>query len=74
MLRFAFRPGVALIASRLGIPVIPVKLEGVDKVLHTTWKMAKPGRVTVKFGAPMLLAGDDFAALERRVEDAVRKL
>jgi long-chain acyl-CoA synthetase len=69
-----FRAGVALIASRLGIPVIPVRLVGIDKVLHTKWKMAKPGSVTVKFGAPLLLEGDDFEALARRVEDAVRGL
>ena len=41
-----FRPGVGMMASRLGVPVIPVRLEGIDRVLHHTWKMAKPGRVT----------------------------
>ena len=41
-----FRPGVGMMASRLGVPVIPVRLEGIDRVLHQTWKMAKPGPVT----------------------------
>ena len=36
-------PGIGMIASRLGVPVVPVRLEGLDKVLHHTWKMAKPG-------------------------------
>jgi hypothetical protein len=36
--------------------------------------MARPGRVRVAFGAPMRLKGDDYAALARRVEDAVRAL
>ena len=36
--------------------------------------MAKPGRVTVTFGAPMRLYGEDYADLARQVEEAVRKL
>ena len=63
-----------MIGSRLGLPIIPVRLEGVDRVLHTTWKMAKPGPVSVTFGAPIRLAGDDYAELARRVEQAVRDL
>ena len=51
-----FRPGIGMIASRLGVPVVPVRLEGLDKVLHPSWKMAKPGRVRVAFGAPMRLS------------------
>ena len=62
-----------MIASRLGVPVVPVRLEGLDKVLHHTWKMAKPGRVRVAFGAPIRLVGDDYEALAKQVEDAVRE-
>jgi long-chain acyl-CoA synthetase len=69
-----FRPGVGMIASRLGVPVVPVRLEGLDKVLHSSWKMAKPGRVRVAFGAPMRLVGDDYEALAKQVEEAVRAL
>ena len=38
-----FLPGIGMIASRLGVPVVPVRIDGLDKVLHHTWKMAKPG-------------------------------
>jgi long-chain acyl-CoA synthetase len=69
-----FRPGVGMIASRLGVPVVPVRLDDVDKVLHPSWRMARPGRVRVAFGAPLHLAGDDYEALAKRVEDAVRAL
>jgi long-chain acyl-CoA synthetase len=69
-----FQPGIGMIASRLGVPVIPVRLEGVDRVLHHTWRMARPGRVRVAFGAPMSLTGDDYAALARQVELATKKL
>jgi long-chain acyl-CoA synthetase len=69
-----FRPGVGMIASRLGVPVVPVRLVGLDKVLHHTWKMARPGPVRVAFGAPIRLAGEDYEAMAKQVEDAVRSL
>src|SRR5580765_66939 len=69
-----FRPGIGMIASRLGVPVVPVRIEGLERVLHHTWRMARPGRVRVAFGAPLTLEGDDYEALARRVEDAVRAL
>jgi len=69
-----FRPGIGMIAARLGVPVVPVRIEGLDKVLHHTAYMARPGRVRVAFGAPMRLSGDDYEALARQVEDAVRAL
>ena len=70
----AFRGGIGMIASRLDIPVVPVKLEGVDRVLHPRSRMARPGRIRIAFGAPMRLRGDDYAALAQQVEDAVRRL
>jgi len=69
-----FRPGIGMIASRLGVPVVPVRIVGLDKVLHHTWRMARPGQVRVAFGAPMRLTGEDYEALAKRVEDAVRGL
>jgi long-chain acyl-CoA synthetase len=69
-----FRGGIGMIASRLQVPVVPVRLEGVDRVLHTTWRMARPGRCSVTFGPPLRLSGDDYAALAREVEEAVRRL
>jgi long-chain acyl-CoA synthetase len=69
-----FRPGIGMIASRLGAPVVPVKLEGLQHVLGVGWRMARPGRVRLAFGAPIRLVGDDYEALARQVEDAVRAL
>jgi long-chain acyl-CoA synthetase len=69
-----FRPGIGMIASRLDAPVVPVRITGLNNVLRVGWHMARPGRVTVKFGAPMHLTGDDYEALAKRVEEAVRKL
>jgi long-chain acyl-CoA synthetase len=69
-----FQPGVAMIASRLDVPVVPVRLIGVDQILHPSWKFPQPGRATVIFGAPMSLTGNDYAGLAARVEASVRAL
>ena len=69
-----FMPGVGMIAARLGVSVVPVRIDGLDKVLHHTWRMARPGRVRVAFGTPLHLTGDDYETLAKQVEDAVRNL
>ena len=69
-----FQPGVGMIGARLGVPVVPVRLEGLDHVLprHARFPARASARCT--FGAPMLLTGNDYAALAARVEAAVRAL
>ena len=69
-----FQPGVGMIAARLRLPVVPVRIEGVDRILHQSWHMARPGRARVAFGAPIDCRGDDYRAAARRVEEAVRRL
>jgi long-chain acyl-CoA synthetase len=69
-----FRAGIGMIASRLDVPVVPVRLDGVDHVLHQHWRMARPGPVRVCFGRPMRLRGSDYAALAAQVESAVKAL
>ena len=69
-----FQPGVGMIASRLGVPVVPVRLEGLDKILHHSWRFPARGRGRVIFGAPMLLTGNDYKELAGKIEDAVRGL
>jgi long-chain acyl-CoA synthetase len=69
-----FRGGIGMIGARLEIPVVPVRIDGVDRILHMRWKMARPGRVRVAFGEPLRLRGDDYAALAQQVEERVRSL
>jgi long-chain acyl-CoA synthetase len=70
----AFRGGIGMIGSRLDVPVVPVRIDDVDRILPTGSTFARPGRVRVAFGAPLALHGDDYAALAERVESAVRAL
>jgi long-chain acyl-CoA synthetase len=69
-----FRGGIGMIASRLDLPVVPVKLQDVDTLMPVGSSFVRPGRIRVAFGAPLHLHGDDHAALAARVEESVRNL
>ena len=56
-----FQPGVAMIASHLRLPVVPIRIRGLERVLNRSAKFPTPGRVDVHIGAPMSLSGTSFA-------------
>jgi len=69
-----FRGGIGMIGARLDVPIIPVRIQGVERLMPVGSSFVRPGRVRVAFGAPLRLRGDDYAALAAQVEEAVRSL
>ena len=69
-----FQPGIGLIAGRLGVPVVPIRLRGVEKVLHRHTHWPRPGRVEIVFGTPTQLRGEDYASIASKIEEAVKAL
>ena len=69
-----FQPGAAMIAARLEVPVVPVRLRGLDRVWGVGQRMAHPGQVEVRFGHHLRLRGGDYNALAAQLESAVRAL
>jgi 1-acyl-sn-glycerol-3-phosphate acyltransferase len=68
-----FRAGIGLLATRLNVPVIPVRLDGAFGPKQRHRRHAAPGEVRVTFGEPIRYAPDrdpqEIAAdLQRRVE------
>jgi 1-acyl-sn-glycerol-3-phosphate acyltransferase len=63
-----------MIAARLDVPVVPVRIDGLDRILHQTWKFPQRGRARVAFGPALRLEGSDYSALAARIEAAVRAL
>lgn len=57
-----FKPGAAALASRLGVPVVPVLVWGGQRVmtkgLPLRWKRARHAPIHLEFGAPMRFAAD----------------
>jgi long-chain acyl-CoA synthetase len=50
-----FRGGIGMIGSRLDVPVVPVRIEGVDRLLPVGGTFVRRGRVRVAFGPAMRL-------------------
>ena len=69
-----FRPGVGMLAARLRTPVVPVRIDGIDRILPVGARWARPGRARVAFGDPIRVEGGDYAEIARRIEKAVRAL
>ena len=69
-----FQPGIGLIAGRLGVPVVPIRLRGGEKVLHRHAHWPRPGRAEVMFGPPLQLHGEDYAGIARKIEETVKAL
>jgi long-chain acyl-CoA synthetase len=70
----AFRSGTAMLASRLNLTVVPVRLTNLEKVLHKTARFPTPGRARVAFGKPLHVTGDDYAHLTQQIQQAVADL
>jgi long-chain acyl-CoA synthetase len=75
-----FFPGVGMMASRLRIPVVPIRVVGVDRIWHRNEKWPRVFRTRsthaaeVRFGAPVYPADQPYPAVADQVEQAVRRL
>ena len=64
-----FRPGIGLLASGLGVPVVPVYLKGTDSVVAKGGSRPRRGCIEVRFGKPLRFNKDadhDEATLQIR--------
>ena len=69
-----FRGGVGLLATRLRVPVVPVRLDGIFELKAAGKRWARPGQIRVSIGAAANFSESDAAEeitreLERRVRD-----
>lgn len=71
----AFRPGIGLLASRLGVAVVPVRIDGLYAVRMADKSHARPGTVRVSIGEPMRFDRSANAEdITREIERSVRGL
>ena len=69
-----FEAGIGMFAARLNLPVVPVWIDGTRRVWNRSSRMIRPGRVLVRFGAPLVLKGNDYREMTLHVEQAIRAL
>lgn len=70
-----FRGGAAYLSSRCGAPVVPVHIEGTDRVLRKGKRLPNPANVRVTYGSPLRpTEGESAARFAGRIERAVAEL
>ena len=70
-----FRPGVGMMAVRLRVRVVPIRIKGLYEIysIHDSWPRLGP--VEVSFGRPMIfLEGTRYEEVAERLEAEVRNL
>jgi 1-acyl-sn-glycerol-3-phosphate acyltransferase len=68
------RTGVARLVLAAGVPVVPVAIEGTDKILVKGSRLPKRARITITFGRPLefeTVEGDYDAPRLRAVTDEI---
>ena len=48
-----FRAGIGILANSLGIPILPMRIDGLFQVKEAGKRFARPGTVTVRIGNPV---------------------
>lgn len=69
-----FQMGLGIMVKELGIPVVPVKINGTAQVLPHEVTFPKRGRVTVTFGEPLRFRTEKPADIVEITRQAVEKL
>ena len=70
-----FRAGVGLLAGNLGIPVLPMRIDGLFEVKQAGKKFAAPKKIRVRIGEPLTFsAGSDPEKIANELQRAVEKL
>lgn len=61
----AFKKGIGVLAVELGTPVIPVYIKGAFKALPKGSAFIRPYRISVSFGRPLGMSGDDIKRMSQ---------
>ncbi len=70
-------PGVALLATKTKIPIIPAYIDGAEEVLSVKNKRFKPHRIAVKFGKPLYFHNKGpqaYAEATEKIMSAIKEL
>lgn len=70
-------PGIALLATKTNIPIIPAYIKGAEEVLSVKNKRFKPHRIAVKFGKPLYFyhkGPQAYSEATQRIMSALKEL
>ncbi|SKA08275.1 long-chain acyl-CoA synthetase [Trichlorobacter thiogenes] len=69
-----FQLGLGIMVKELGLPVVPIKISGTDRVLPHELSFPKQGKVTVTFGEPLHFRYEEPTEIVEQTRNAVEKL
>lgn len=70
-----FRSGIGLLAKNLGIPVLPMRIDGLFEVKNAGKRVARPYQISVKIGSPIRFSPDtDPESIPAILQQAVEQL
>ena len=70
-----FRDGIGLLAENLGIPVLPMRIDGLFEVKQARKRIVRPLQITVKIGRPVCFPrGADPKQIPAALQRAVKEL
>ncbi len=69
-----FRGGAAFLATRVGVPVVPIHVEGTGNILGKGDSFPKRGKTRITFGTPIFPREHDARTLAIAIEKAVAEL
>jgi len=72
---FPFRAGIGLLAMNLGIPVLPMRIDGLYEFKAAGKKFAPPGKISVRIGTPVRFEPTAKPTeIASQLQEAVRRL
>lgn len=70
-----FRAGIGLLAQNLGIPVLPMRIDGLFEYKQAGKKFAPPWKISVRIGEPIRFSsGTNAATIAEGLQERVRNL
>ena len=69
-----FQMGLGIMVKELGIPVVPIKVSGTDRVLPHGASLPTRGEVTVTFGKPLRFHHEEPAQIVEATRRAIERL
>ncbi|HEY6764605.1 MAG TPA: AMP-binding protein [Candidatus Sulfotelmatobacter sp.] len=71
-----FREGIGVLTASLGIPVLPMRIDGLFEVKQAGQKLAPPGKIRVRIGVPIRFGAEakDPREITAKLQKAVEAL
>lgn len=71
---FPLKTGIAVIVNELKLPIVPIKILGIEKVLPRGSALPKRNTVTIKIGKPIVFRDEDITEIIDKCKNSITEL